>query len=120
MDPHLAAVYDDFGRKWAHGTSPLYEEYTVGIAQDSEVLDRISSLPPAKRQPNLVLASARHEGAPLGPYPEWRDWFVAHWDAVAQTALTHSTQTNEVSRCATLLPVLSRIDGPVALLEVGT
>jgi len=33
--------------------------------------------------------------------------------------LTHSTQTNEAARCAVLLPLLSQIDGPVALIEVG-
>lgn len=120
MDAGLAAVYDDFGRTWAHGTSPLYEELAIGIAADPELLDLIGALPPGKRQPNLVFASARHEGAPPGPYAEWRRWLVAHWHAVSATALTHSTQTNEVGRCATLLPALSRIDGPIALLEVGT
>lgn len=119
MDAGLAAVYDDFGRTWARGTSPLYEEWTVGVAADPEVLALISTLPAAKRQPNLVLASARHEGAPLASYPQWRDWVIAHWDAIAATALTHSTQTNEVARCATVMPVLSRIPGPLALLEVG-
>ena len=29
------------------------------------------------------------------------------------------TQTNEVGRCSVLLPVLSTIEGPIALLEVG-
>ena len=29
------------------------------------------------------------------------------------------TQTNEPRRCATLLPALAQLDGPLALLEVG-
>jgi hypothetical protein len=120
MDAVLAAVYDDFGRTWAHGTSPLYAEWAFGIGADPDLLALIASLPPGKRQPNLIFASARHEGAPLEPYPQWREWMLAHWPAVVRTALSHTTQTNEVGRCATLLPVLSRIDGPVALLEVGT
>jgi hypothetical protein len=33
--------------------------------------------------------------------------------------LSHSTQTNEPARCATLLPVLARLPQPLALIEVG-
>lgn len=32
---------------------------------------------------------------------------------------SRSTQTNEAARCAVLLPILSRIDGDVALIEAG-
>ena len=35
------------------------------------------------------------------------------------TILARSTQTNEVGRCATLLPLLAQLPGPLALLEVG-
>ena len=35
------------------------------------------------------------------------------------TVLARATQTNEVGRCATLLPVLAGLPGPLALLEVG-
>jgi hypothetical protein len=119
-DDPLAATYDEFGRRWAHGTSPLYEDWATGIARDAEVLGLIRTLPSPKRQPNLVFAAARWEGAPLDPYPQWRDWLVAHWPQVSATALERATQTNEVNRCATLVPQLSQIDGPVALLEVGT
>ncbi|WP_137846455.1 DUF2332 domain-containing protein [Microbacterium sp. 2FI] len=119
-DDPLAATYDEFGRRWAHGTSPLYEDWATGIARDAEVLGLIRTLPAPKRQPNLVFAAARWEGAPLDPYPAWREWLTAHWTQVAETALERATQTNEVNRCATLMPVMSQIDGPVALLEVGT
>jgi hypothetical protein len=34
--------------------------------------------------------------------------------------LERSTQTNEPARCATLLPALASIGGPLALIEVGT
>jgi hypothetical protein len=33
--------------------------------------------------------------------------------------LTRTTQTNEPGRCAALLPSLARIEGPLALIEVG-
>ena len=41
MDDAIAATYDDFGRRWAHDTSPLYEEWAIGIAADPEVLDML-------------------------------------------------------------------------------
>lgn len=120
MEDPIATVYDDFGRRWAHGTSPLYEDWATGIATDAVVLDLLRALPYAKQQPNLIFAAARWAGGPLAPYPQWRDWVVAEWDRVREIALARATQTNEVNRCATTLPVLSRLDGPLALLEVGT
>ena len=115
----LVAYYDDFARRWAHGTSPLYEEWAAGIAADPDMIMRIGSLPPRLQQANLLFAAARWVGAPLDDYERWRSWLVENWDAVLATASVRATQTNEVARCATLLPMLSRIDGPVALLEVG-
>lgn len=120
MEDRIAAFYGDFGRRWAHGTSPLYEEWATGIARDPDVLALLADLPAPKQQPNLIFAAARWEGASLVGYPQWREWLLSHWDAVRETAMSRTTQTNEPNRCATLLPVLSRIDGPVALLEVGT
>ena len=119
MDDVLAAQYDDFGRRWAHDTSPLYEDWAVGIGTDAAVLERLRELPEPRRQPNLVFAAARWAGSPLVAYAPWREWLLRNWDAVAEVARTRTTQTNEAGRCATWMPRLSRIDGPVALLEVG-
>ncbi|MDZ8172949.1 DUF2332 domain-containing protein [Microbacterium xanthum] len=116
----LAAYYADFAARWAHGTSPLYEDWAAGIAADPEMLERVRMLPPRLHQANLLFAAARWAGAPEVPYPRWREWLTARWDAVVTGAAARATQTNEVGRCATLLPVLSRIEGPIALLEVGT
>ena len=116
----LAGVYDDFGRRWARGTSPLYEDWALGIAADADVVARLAGLPRAKQQPNLVFAAARWAGCGLRPYAEIRSWLVENWPRVLEVAMTRTVQTNEANRCATLLPPLSRIDGPLALLEVGT
>ena len=115
----IAAVYDDFGRRWARGTSPLYEDWARGISTDPEVLGRLALLDKPKQQPNLLFAAARWDGAPLVPYRELRPWLLDHWDRVVATGAARTVQTNEANRCATWLPPLSRIDGPVALLEVG-
>ncbi len=124
MDTHdardaIAGFYDDFGRRWAHGTSPLYEDWALGISTDPELLGRLAALQKAKQQPNLDFASARWEGCPLVTYRDMRPWLLANWDRVVDTAAARTVQTNEVGRCATWLPPLSRIAGPVALLEVG-
>jgi Uncharacterized protein conserved in bacteria (DUF2332) len=115
----IAATYDDFGRNWAHGTSPLYEDWAVGIAGDQALCELLAALPHAKRQPPLVFAAARWEGCPDLPYREARPWLVENWDRIVATGAVRTVQTNEPNRCATWLPPLSRIDGPVALLEVG-
>ena len=116
----VAAYYDDFARDWARGTSPLYEEWAAGLAADAELIDRIAGLPPRMRQANLLFAAARWQSAPEADYETWREWLIAHWGEVVETASARATQTNEPNRCATLLPPLSRIPGPIALLEVGT
>ena len=60
--------YRDFAT-YAAGDSPCFEEWAVGVAEDPEVLAWLDTLPPIKRQPNLVLAAARWHGAPApGPY----------------------------------------------------
>ena len=120
MTDALAATYDQFGRRWAHGTSPLYEDWATGVAGDPGMLSLIGALPPAMQQPNRIFAAARWAGSPLAPFPQWREWLQANWPQVAAVAAARTTQTNEPARCATLLPQLARIPGPLALLEVGT
>jgi hypothetical protein len=41
------------------------------------------------------------------------------WSEVSRTIMRRSTQTNEPARCAVLLPLLHRIGGPIALIELG-
>lgn len=115
--------YRSFGEVEARGQSALFEEWSFGVAGDPAVLAVIDELPLQKRQPNLVFAVSRLLGAPERPYPEFRDWLLAHWPAVAREAGERRTQTNEPRRCAALLPALSAIAestaGPLALLELG-
>jgi hypothetical protein len=118
-DSTTAEIYRFFGSAEAQ-TSPIYQDWALGIANDPVILALIDELPPRKRQVNLVFAAARYAGAPVGAYVALREWLVAHWPAVRAVAETHATQTNEVGRCALLLPLLARLDGPIALLEVGT
>ena len=139
LEADVRTAYTRFGEQEARGNSPLYERVCALIAANAALLARIGGLPPSKRQPNLVLAAARFLGAPdghpscgagssTGPAPAdegvakaFVAWMQQHWDGVAQVARERLTQTNEVGRCATLLPFITEASAgrPVALVEVG-
>lgn len=113
-----AEEYHDFGTRQA-ADSPCFTAWALGVADDPEVLALLEGVPPGKRQPNLVFAAARWHGARLGPYDGLRSVLTGRWEQVRSTVLSRATQTNEPGRCATLLPVLASLPGPLALLEVG-
>lgn len=80
----------------------------------------LGTFPPIKRQPNLVFAAARWHGAPApAPYDALRTVLLEQEPAVRATVMARATQTNEVGRLATLVPVLGLVEGPLALVEVG-
>lgn len=99
--------------------SAMYYDWASSIADDAAILALVERLPDLKRRAPLMFAAARFAGAPLAPYTELRPWLFEHWGEVETVALARSQQTNEAGRCATLLPLLSAIEGPIALLEVG-
>lgn len=117
MELRVADSYRRFAEREARGQSDISERLALGIADDPSVLALIVRLPRKKQQPNLLLAAARFLGAPVGD--EFRTWVIDHWDRLESVVLARSTQTNEAARCAVLLPVLSRLAGPLALIEVG-
>ena len=114
-----AETYRDFARHQAAGASPLYQALTAGVAGDPELLYFLDSLPAPKRQPNLLLAAVRYLDGTGDSYPAFRAFVVEHLDEIRTTMLERRTQTNEVGRCATLLPLLAQLPPPLALLEVG-
>ena len=99
--------------------SQRYREWALAIAEDDELLAKIIRLPVAKRQPILVLTCARVAGVPLRPYATARTDFVKLWPRIVSLAKERATQTNDPRRCSPLLIALSRIRGPIALIEVG-
>lgn len=122
MDPtpaETAEEYRRFARVQARGSSPAYERLAEAVAASGPVLDLLATLPEAKRQPNLLFGVGRLLGAPVMDPDAFTAWVAEHWHDVRPEVLARSTQTNEAARCATLLPVLAGIPGPLALLEVG-
>ncbi|GCB53124.1 DUF2332 domain-containing protein [Streptomyces sp. NL15-2K] len=115
----IAHEYRLFAERQAKGHSPVYEALSVAVAGDERLLALLHTLPPVKRQPNLLLAAARRLGVPLDSTSEFLTWVVTHWDELSSLMLVRLTQTNESARCATLLPVLATLPQPLALIEVG-
>lgn len=115
----VAARYRSFAEVEAAGSSDTYVGWAEGVIVDRDLLARIAALPPLKQQPHLLFAAARFCGAPLAEYDVVGPWIADHWDAVSAVIMSRSTQTNEAARCGAILPVLSSIEGPIALIEVG-
>ena len=111
--------YARFAAEEAPGRSELYAEWSRGVAADPEVSAVLARIPENRRQPPLVFAVTRMLGAGLTEYAQWREFVRAHADAIVEECSSRRLQTNEPLRLAPLLPVLSEIDGPLALLEVG-
>lgn len=122
MSDEAAAVrerYRRFAVSEAPGRSDLYASWAARIVDDPALQDVLARLPGARRQPPLVFAVCRLLGSGDVDAEAWAQWLLAHADDVVAECLQRSVQTNEPLRCAALLPALSRIDGPIALLEIG-
>ncbi len=120
-DPYeaLRARYRDFASVECHGYSPLYERLARSVAADDNLLTFISEQPDS--QPNLFFASVQYvsgadamprDGAQLAGFVDTRA------SEIAALMRTRRTQTNEIGRCAALLPALPN-SVPLALIEVG-
>lgn len=111
--------YARFAWEEAPGRSALYEDWAAGVAADPAAQRILARIPENRRQPPLVFAVTRLLGATLDGYPAWRRFLIEHADEVVAECAARQLQTNEPLRLAALLPVLSEIEGPVALLELG-
>jgi hypothetical protein len=113
-----AANYLGFALQ-ASGESPHYEELAIAVAADQVVLGFLDRLPAAKRQPNLLFAAAYYLLDEPADLAALRTLVADRGGELAATMLARRTQTNEPARCATLLPALSLLPQPLALIEAG-
>ncbi|WP_307798282.1 DUF2332 domain-containing protein [Actinoplanes flavus] len=114
-----ALIYGEFAAREAAGESPAYENLAVAVSRDARLIGLLDTLPPAKRQPNLLFAAGRFLGAPVTDPPAFLEFAAANWERIAHEIRHRATQTNEPARCALLLPLLAALPQPLALLEVG-
>lgn len=119
MTDAVQTRYARFAEHEAPGRSDLYAEWARGVAASDDVAEVLARIPENRRQPPLVFAVTRMLGAELSGFAEWRAFILAHADEIVAECTARSLQTNEPLRLAPLLPVLSEIDGPIALLELG-
>jgi hypothetical protein len=114
----LADKYRRFAELECKEYSPAYHRLASEVADDAEVLNFVAQQPVT--QPNLLFAAIQYltgpDNMPLSAV-ELRQFLKAQGDRVSALMRTRRTQTNEVGRCATLLPALP--GGPLALVEVG-
>ncbi|MEU4675823.1 DUF2332 domain-containing protein [Micromonospora sp. NPDC023737] len=115
----IAVDYVDLAVREFRGLSPAYERLALAVSRDDDLLALLGTLPPAKRQPNLLFGVVRLLGGPVEDPAAFHDFAVTHWPAVEAEMRVRATQTNEAGRCAVLLPVLAALPQPLALLEVG-
>jgi hypothetical protein len=113
-----AENYRAFARD-ACGRSPAYEALAASVAGDTAVLRFLGSLPPEKRQPNLLFAAARYLLGDSVGIAGLRALVRRSGAELSAVMMARRTQTNEPARCTTLLPALARLPQPLALIEVG-
>ena len=90
----VVTEYLDFAT-YAAGDSPCFEEWARGVAEDEEVLAWLGTLPALKRQPNLVFAAARWQGAPApAPYDALRAVLVEQEPAVRATVMARARRSS--------------------------
>jgi hypothetical protein len=125
--------------------SPLYLSLAMRVAEDSELLQVAAQASEKNALPNLFFAAVhllllkgeRHQLAAFYPslnnasrhydyvYPYFRSFVLEHKDKIGEIIKTRSVQTNEVGRCAALVPAFELVtrqakNRPLALIEIGS
>lgn len=119
MPDTIAERYRRFAFNEVRGQSPLYEALAAHVSKSDSLLAFLGALPVDRQQPNLFFAAVRCVGG-LPPDGHALDEVMEkHAGAIANIMRSRTTQTNEPGRCAVLLPVLSLLPQPLAILEVG-
>jgi len=141
----LAQRFLRFADAEYRNASPLYEHLARSVANDTEMLALAAHAAPEQPVPHLffavihflLLQGHRHPLAQFYPsltltpeppqhaYPAFQDFCHTHLHAIRHQLTTRLNQTNEVGRCAYLMPAFTFISGlaearPLALVEIGT
>ena len=141
----LSQVFERFAKEECSNSSPLYERISLSIAKDAELLSLATHVRTGERIPNLLLAAVhflmlrgtKHPVARFyeslskaperyeDPYPHFRSFCIEHENEILNLIASRLVQTNEVKRCACLLPILVVVsqesyERPLYLIEIGS
>ncbi|PBB06275.1 DUF2332 domain-containing protein [Salimicrobium humidisoli] len=144
MKKLLTDTFKDFAEKECIGSSPLYRELSLKIAEDEDILDLCTEVEKSQPIPNLLfgavhyllLKGTEHELKDYYPslvdfpkrdcylYRIFKDFCLENKEEIKVILKNNIVQTNEVRRCAYLFPVFSYIyaqtQKPLSLIEIGT
>lgn len=139
----LARRFARFAATETKGTSPLYEALAARIAEDRDLLKLCCAVRPNQLPANMLFGAVHcllQQGAdhplrafypslaasprpPAEAFPAFRDFCRTQADAIGAILRRRGVNTNEVARCAVLLPGFHRIAGhggePLHLVEIG-
>lgn len=125
-------------------TSPLYGALSHSIADDPDLLALAAYARPGQPGANMLLGAVHYlllkglsdplasyysdltasPAPPDGAFPTFRDFCLRHADALRAVIASRAVQTNEVRRCALLMPafayVAAQAGKPFILIEFGT
>jgi hypothetical protein len=141
----LARIFRRFGEVEARKVkSPLYEQFSLGVAEDPEILNLLVLSPSEQPPPNLLFGSVHYlllTGAnhplkdyypDLSPsarsastaYDAFRDFCLEHREELRRLISSRLVQTNVVRRSVCTLPAFAAVaalagDRPLAQIEIG-
>jgi len=142
---NLQEIFERFARTVECAASPLYRELSTLIARDSELLCLLTTSKERQPIPNLFLGAVHYlllqgKTHPLASFyatitadvrpaeaafPHFKAFCLENRDPILKLLECRRVQTNEVGRCAFLLPAFELVrrrsgNRPLALLEVGS
>ncbi len=139
----LSKQFRYFSEKVYPASSPLYEQLATRIAGDREILSLASHSLKGELVPNLFFAAVHFlllQGTPHSlssffpsvsqssrsdgdPYPYFRSFCLENKDGIRHLISTRRVQTNEVQRCACLLPAFGlasrESERPLSVVDIG-
>ena len=130
----LSRQFKTFAEKVYNGSSPLYEQMSRRVSEDPELLSLALRARKGELSPNLFFGAIHYlllRGTPHqlsyfypslsgssvredDPYPFFRSFCLENRKEIEDLISTRRVQTNEVQRCACLMPAYS-----VAYLRAG-
>src|SRR5207245_2955811 len=122
-----------------------YTNLALRVAEDPELLKLAAIAQEKAALPNLFFAAVhllllkgeQHQLAAFYPslnnssrhydyvYPYFRSFVLEHMEKIREIIMTHSVQTNEVGRCAVLVPAFDLVAAqakrqPLTMIEIGS